>query len=173
MLKYKMQTLITDTCALIYLYHADLLRYIERMYQLITIPEVLQELSVKATKNEQKVYYQILEIVTVKNTKQRSFSKKLSETDKKLLQLYYENEHVHGILTEDGGILQYCNANSIVHYCCLSLITQFVRQNILSIAKAEEHIHYLIHIGRYAPWVVHAQEMDFEKIKKDREEIIF
>ena len=72
-----MQTLITDTCALIYLYHADLLRCIERMYQLITIPEVLQELSVKATKNEQKVYYQILEIVTVKNTKQRSFSKKL------------------------------------------------------------------------------------------------
>lgn len=160
--------LIIDSCALIYLYHSDLLRYTTRLYKFVSIPEVLQELSVRATSKELQIYYQCLQIQKIEEMDTPLFSKKLSVTDKKLILLY--NQHAFdykGILSEDGKILEYCKKNSIPHYCCLSLVAELVKNNILTLEQAQHHMNFLLEIGRYAQWVIDYAQNLLESLKKN------
>ncbi|NUM34824.1 MAG: hypothetical protein HUU50_09780 [Candidatus Brocadiae bacterium] len=144
------KSLCADACSLIYLYRCDILRHAVRWYNFYTTPEILQELSVKASGKELQSYYNVTEVFHVPNTRTR---KGLSSNDQSLIDLFYQ-QRAYAVLSEDGKILQFCKKNQIQHFCSLSLICELVKKQEFSMDQALLKLEFLIESGRYAPWVV-------------------
>ncbi len=147
---YTKQNLCADACSLIYLYRCDILRYAARCFCLWITPEILQELSVKASGKELQAYYSM---ACVKNVTQHLAIRGLTANDRGLIALFHQ-ENYDAILSEDGKILHYCKNNHIQHFCSLSLVCELVKKRELSQEQAHIRFESLKECGRYAPWVI-------------------
>jgi len=146
--------LATDTCSMLFLYQTGLLDRAAEHYTFYITPLILGELEKRADKQEIRAYQNSTVLFNVDGLVGDTFNiSNASVADKSLLALY-NTKDIAAILSEDGPILRYCKKNDIPHFCCLSLVADMVRKNMMSRELATVYLNKLIKLGRYAEWVI-------------------
>ena len=159
--------LVADTCSLIFLYRIGLLDLADKFYKFYITRLIYQELGKRANKEEMETYQKSMSLFDLDNVSIKPVNLPNASTADKSLIVLYHAAHAKAVLSEDGIILKYCQKNNIPHFCCLSLVADMARKEIISMKAAKQYLNKLEKYGRYADWVIETAYIMLEDKKKE------